>query len=57
MNPNRQAKALDIVKNMEVEQVSPLSFVVKGQIKDRIPCLYTWPTKCYIGRWPRVLGL
>ena len=33
MNPNRQAKALDIVKNMEVEQASLLSFVVKGQLK------------------------
>ena len=26
MNPNRQAKALDIVKNMEVEQKSPFAF-------------------------------
>ena len=33
MNPNRQAKALDIVKNMEVEQKSPFAFVVKGKSK------------------------
>ena len=30
MNQTRQAKALDKVKNMEVEQVSPFKFVVKG---------------------------
>ena len=31
MNPNRQAKALDIVKNMEVEQKSPFAYAVKGK--------------------------
>ena len=30
MKQNRQAKALDKVKNMEVEQISPFKFVVKG---------------------------
>ena len=30
---NRQSKALDLVKGMDIEQVSPLSFVVKGQSK------------------------
>ena len=30
---NRQTKALDIVKNLEVEQKSPFAFVVKGQSK------------------------
>ncbi len=33
MKPNRQAKALDLVKDMSVEQNSPYSFVVKGQSK------------------------
>ena len=30
---NRQTKALDLVKGMNVEQKSPYSFVVKGQSK------------------------
>ena len=30
---NRQSKALDLVKDMSVEQNSPYSFVVKGQSK------------------------
>lgn len=30
---NRQTKALDIVKNLEVEQKSPFAFIVKGKSK------------------------
>ncbi len=30
---NRQTKALDLVKGMNVEQITPYSFVVKGQSK------------------------
>ena len=33
MNQNRQSKALDLVEGMNVEQKTPLSFVVNGQSK------------------------